>query len=204
MKNRVRFAPSPTGQVHIGNIRAAIFNWLFARHTAGKFLLRIEDTDLERSTQGAIDRLLECMAWMGLDYDEEAVYQTALRPSHEAAATRLIEAGHAYKGRPNEEGAAPVLFRIPFDCDDITAVRTVGPAEYELHPEEPVRVACSGVDYATVSRKGKPVPAAACLAGFKELKIFDADGVEVFDLNFALDDLRSGETFKFEVTETYL
>ena len=68
-KIRVRFAPSPTGKVHIGNIRAAIFNWLYARHVGGEFLLRVEDTDLERSTPEAIQTLLECMAWLGLDYD---------------------------------------------------------------------------------------------------------------------------------------
>ena len=77
MDFRARFAPSPTGQVHIGNIRTAIFNWLTARHCKGTFLLRIEDTDLERSTQEAIDKLLECMKWLGLDYDEEIMYQTA-------------------------------------------------------------------------------------------------------------------------------
>ena len=67
MDFRARFAPSPTGQVHIGNIRTAIFNWLATRHCKGTFLLRIEDTDLERSTQEAIDKLLECMKWLGLD-----------------------------------------------------------------------------------------------------------------------------------------
>ena len=69
MSVRVRFAPSPTGQVHIGNIRAAIFNWLFARHEKGTFLLRIEDTDLERSTPEAIKTLLEVMEWLGLDLE---------------------------------------------------------------------------------------------------------------------------------------
>ena len=73
----VRFAPSPTGQVHIGNIRAAIFNWLFARHNKGSFLLRVEDTDIERSTKEAIDALLDCMNWLGLNYDGEILYQTS-------------------------------------------------------------------------------------------------------------------------------
>ena len=73
---RVRFAPSPTGKVHIGNIRAAIYNWLYARHTGGKFLLRVEDTDLERSTPEAIQTLFDCMEWLGLDYDEPVFYQT--------------------------------------------------------------------------------------------------------------------------------
>ncbi|MBR2905277.1 MAG: glutamate--tRNA ligase, partial [Lentisphaeria bacterium] len=67
MSIRARFAPSPTGQVHIGNIRTAIFNYLFTRHNKGEFLLRIEDTDLERSTKQAIDALYDCMKWLGLD-----------------------------------------------------------------------------------------------------------------------------------------
>ena len=71
---RVRFAPSPTGQVHIGNIRAAIYNWLYARHTGGKFLLRVEDTDLERSTPEAVKTVLDSMEWLGLDHDGEALY----------------------------------------------------------------------------------------------------------------------------------
>jgi len=91
METRVRFAPSPTGQVHIGNIRTAIFNWLYARHTGGKFLLRIEDTDKERSTQEAIDNLLSEMAWIGLDYNEEPLYQSSKLDSHLKIAEMLIK-----------------------------------------------------------------------------------------------------------------
>ena len=94
---RVRFAPSPTGSVHIGNIRAAVFNWLFARHEGGKFLLRIEDTDLVRSTKEAIDKVLDAMAWLGLDYDEEVVYQTHNAADHLAAVEKLLASGAAYK-----------------------------------------------------------------------------------------------------------
>jgi glutamyl-tRNA synthetase len=90
MTTRTRFAPSPTGNVHIGNMRAAIFNWLFARAQKGKFLLRIEDTDLERSTPEAIRNLLNAMAWMGVEYDEEATYQTKNRPFHDEAVARMI------------------------------------------------------------------------------------------------------------------
>jgi glutamyl-tRNA synthetase len=85
MSIRVRFAPSPTGKVHIGNIRTAIFNWLYARHTGGSFILRVEDTDLERSTPEAVQALLECMQWLKLDYDEEIMYQSKRREAHEAA-----------------------------------------------------------------------------------------------------------------------
>jgi glutamyl-tRNA synthetase len=112
MSVRVRFAPSPTGNVHIGNIRAAIFNWLFARHEGGKFLLRVEDTDRERSTQAAIDTLLQCMAWLGLDHDEAIVYQSRQCARHLAVAEELIRKGFAYKDNKGGGGEC-VIFRMP-------------------------------------------------------------------------------------------
>lgn len=113
---RVRFAPSPTGKVHIGNIRAAIYNWLFARHTGGKFLLRVEDTDLERSTPEAIKVLFECMQWLGLDYDEEVFYQTRNRDRHMEVVEQLLSSGHAYRvERTSREGKTGMvtMFRMP-------------------------------------------------------------------------------------------
>ena len=113
---RVRFAPSPTGKVHIGNIRAAIYNWLFARHTGGKFLLRVEDTDLERSTPEAIKVLFECMQWLGLDYDEEVFYQTRNRDRHMEVVQQLWSSGHAYRvERTSREGKTGMvtMFRMP-------------------------------------------------------------------------------------------
>ncbi|PCD04593.1 glutamate--tRNA ligase [Sphingomonas spermidinifaciens] len=92
-----RFAPSPTGFLHIGGARTALFNWLFARHHGGKFLLRIEDTDRARSTQPAIDAILDGMRWLGLDWDGEAVFQFARADRHAEVAHRLLAAGHAYK-----------------------------------------------------------------------------------------------------------
>lgn len=112
MSIRVRFAPSPTGHVHIGNIRAAIFNWLFARHAGGQFLLRIEDTDRERSTAAAIQTLMQAMTWLGLDYDETPVYQSAQRARHLAAAEALVTAGHAYRENKDGKGAC-IVFRKP-------------------------------------------------------------------------------------------
>lgn len=111
-KVRVRFAPSPTGKVHIGNIRAAIFNWLYARHVGGEFLLRVEDTDLERSTPEAIQTLLSCMAWLGLDYDGEVMYQTSQRAHHLAVAEELLSKGYAYKENKGGQGEC-VIFRMP-------------------------------------------------------------------------------------------
>ena len=113
---RVRFAPSPTGKVHIGNIRAAIYNWLYARHTGGKFLLRVEDTDLERSTPEAIAALLDCMKWMGLDYDEPEVYQTKNLQRHLACVEELLKSGRAYEcektSRDGKTGKV-IMFRMP-------------------------------------------------------------------------------------------
>ncbi len=73
---RVRFAPSPTGYLHIGGVRTALFNWLFARHHKGKFILRIEDTDASRSTEESIDEIMASMEWLGLDWDEGPFRQT--------------------------------------------------------------------------------------------------------------------------------
>src|SRR5262245_47302438 len=97
MSNRVRFAPSPTGYLHIGAARAALFNWLFARKTGGKFLLRIEDTDLQRSTEESTRSIIDGLEWLGLDYDEHLVLQSDNAEKHRAAATRLVEQGKAYR-----------------------------------------------------------------------------------------------------------
>jgi glutamyl-tRNA synthetase len=92
-----RFAPSPTGFLHIGGARTALFNWLYARHHGGRFLLRIEDTDRARSTQPAIDAILDGMRWLGLDWDGEAVFQCARADRHAEVAHELLARGHAYK-----------------------------------------------------------------------------------------------------------
>ena len=92
-----RFAPSPTGFLHIGGARTALFNWLFARHHGGKALLRIEDTDRKRSTQDAIDKIIEGLDWLGLDYDDAPVFQSDRAERHAEVAHQLLDAGHAYK-----------------------------------------------------------------------------------------------------------
>lgn len=196
MKHRVRFAPSPTGQVHIGNIRTAIFNWLFARHSGGTFLLRIEDTDLERSTKEAIDALFECMEWLGLNHDDEIMYQTSQREAHEAAAQKLLAENKAYHGKADDKGQSPILFRIPFDADDIPIIREVGTVETALHCEENVSVAYSGLSFAGVSKKGKAIPTLACFAGFKDLKLFNNDKELIFNLNDNLEAVKNGEIFE--------
>src|SRR5216684_3266958 len=95
-KPRVRFAPSPTGYLHVGGARTALFNWLFARHFGGTLVLRIEDTDLERSTPEMVEGILQGMQWLGLDWDEGPYHQTQRVDLYRAAASRLIESGAAY------------------------------------------------------------------------------------------------------------
>jgi glutamyl-tRNA synthetase len=92
-----RFAPSPTGFLHIGGARTALFNWLYARHTGGEFLLRIEDTDRERSTDAAVKAILDGLKWLELDWDGEPVYQFPRAPRHREVAEQLLAAGNAYR-----------------------------------------------------------------------------------------------------------
>jgi len=114
MKVRTRFAPSPTGHVHIGNMRAAIYNWLFARHHNGDFLLRVEDTDRERSTPEAIQALLDAMAWLKLDVDEEPLYQSTRMEAHLEVAEMLLSKGLAYKEDKGGLGQGEcVVFKMP-------------------------------------------------------------------------------------------
>ncbi len=96
MTVRTRFAPSPTGYLHIGGARTALYCWLEARHRGGEFVLRIEDTDRERSTQAAIDAILEAMDWLGLNYDEGPIYQTHRVARYKEVAEQLLAAGKAY------------------------------------------------------------------------------------------------------------
>lgn len=96
MTIRTRFAPSPTGYLHIGGARTALFSWLHAQKHHGSFILRIEDTDRERSTQASVDAILEGMAWLGLPYQEGPIYQTHRFPRYAAVAQQLLASGHAY------------------------------------------------------------------------------------------------------------
>src|SRR5437016_3812411 len=107
MTTRVRFAPSPTGYLHVGGARTALFNWLYARHAGGKFLLRIEDTDKARSTDEHTRVILDGLTWLGLDWHEEPVFQGARVKRHQEMADRLLAEGKAYM----EEGA--IRFRLP-------------------------------------------------------------------------------------------
>lgn len=93
---RTRFAPSPTGFIHLGNIRSALYPWAFARATGGDFILRIEDTDVERSTQAAVDVILEGMHWLGMDPDEGPFYQMQRMDRYKEVLAQMVAAGHVY------------------------------------------------------------------------------------------------------------
>ena len=97
MPDRLRFAPSPTGYLHVGGARTALFNWLYAKHYGGQFLLRVEDTDKARSTEASTRAIFEGLEWLGLEWDEEVVYQGANLERHQSDANRLLVEGKAYR-----------------------------------------------------------------------------------------------------------
>jgi glutamyl-tRNA synthetase len=130
----LRFAPSPTGMLHIGGARTALFNWLYARHTGGKFLLRIEDSDRERSTPEAVDAILNGMRWMGLDWDGPEVYQFARAQRHRDVAEKLLAEGKAYRCYATAEELtamreAQKAAKQPLRYDGRWRDRVPGPAE---------------------------------------------------------------------------
>src|SRR5690349_734984 len=100
---RVRFSPAPTGELHVGSGRTALFNWLFARHTGGTFILRIEDTDVARSRTEWVEQIQTTMQWLGLDWDDGPYLQSHRFDDYLAAADRLLAGGHAYECFCTEE-----------------------------------------------------------------------------------------------------
>ena len=121
-----RFAPSPTGFLHIGGARTALFNWLYARKTGGKMLLRIEDTDRERSTEPAIAAILDGLRWLELDWDGDVIYQFTRAARHREVAESLLASGRAYRCYATSEeltamsstssAAPPAIARSPSNC----------------------------------------------------------------------------------------
>ena len=112
MNVRTRFAPSPTGYLHIGGARTALFCWLFARRQGGKFVLRVEDTDRERSTEESVQAILDGMDWLGLDYDEGPFFQTQRYQRYSEVIEQLLESGHAYRCYCSRERLDQVLSLI--------------------------------------------------------------------------------------------
>jgi glutamyl-tRNA synthetase len=154
----VRFAPSPTGYLHIGGARTALFNWLYARHTGGRFLLRIEDTDRERNSEAAVAAILDGLAWLGLDWEGEPVSQFARAARHKEVAEELLARGNAYRcyltaadldalRKAAEAEKRPPTIRSPWrDCDPSRApagapsvIRLKAPREGETVVEDRVQ-----------------------------------------------------------------
>src|ERR1700752_487077 len=112
---RVRFAPSPTGALHIGGARTALYNWLFARGQGGTMVLRIEDTDRERSTPENVEQILDALRWLEIDWDEGPISQVSRSDRHQEVLQRLLEGGHAY--RSSATGGAVKAYKEPHGSD---------------------------------------------------------------------------------------
>lgn len=125
----MRFAPSPTGYLHLGGARTALYNWLWARKTGGVFVLRIEDTDVERSSDASVQEILDGLTWLGLNWDEGPYFQTENIPKHQEAAQKLLDSGHAYRcfctkeqleEQRREAEAKKVAFMYDGRCRDLS------------------------------------------------------------------------------------
>jgi glutamyl-tRNA synthetase len=162
---RVRFAPSPTGALHIGGARTALFNWLLARHEGGEMVLRIEDTDRERSTPENVEQILDALRWLELDWDEGPILQTARSERHDAALEALLDSGHAYRSnatgedvkafkaehgaergfRGTAESEGAVRLRVPDDGATIVHDVIRGETRFEhVHLDDPVIARADG------------------------------------------------------------
>jgi glutamyl-tRNA synthetase len=203
MSVRVRFAPSPTGYLHIGAARSALFNWLYARKTGGTFLLRIEDTDVQRSTEESTRSILEGLAWLGLDYDEELVFQSANADKHRAAALQLVEAGKAYRDfTPKEERSdknvkQEIAERARHASGEGADHR--GNPFRDLSPEESGRRAAAGEPFAVrlkIAREGRSRFEDAVYGGqerdyseIEDLVLLRSDGHPLYNLSVVCDDI---------------
>jgi glutamyl-tRNA synthetase len=208
MTIRVRFAPSPTGYLHIGSARTALFNWLYARHAGGKFLLRIEDTDVQRSTEASTRSIIEGLEWLGLDYDEEIVFQSDNFEKHRRAALRLLEEGTAYRDftpkaeRTDANVKQGIAERARAAAAEGTDHRS-NPYR-ELSKEESERRAAEGEPFAVrlkVAREGRTRFEDAVYgtqerdySEIEDLVLLRSDGHPLYNLSVVLDDIEMGIT----------
>ncbi len=179
---RVRFAPSPTGALHIGGARTALFNWLLARHTGGKLVLRIEDTDRERSTPENVEQILDALRWLELDWDEGPIMQSERSERHREALAALLEAGHAYRSSATAE--------------DVKAYKQIHGAERGFRGEGLVGNQQAGAVRLRVPDEGETVVHDAIRGEtrFAHLHLDDpviarADGSVLYNFAVAIDDL---------------
>ena len=208
MSVRVRFAPSPTGYLHIGAARSALFNWLYARKTGGKFLLRIEDTDLQRSTDESTRSIIEGLEWLGLDYDEDLVFQSANAPQHRAAANQLLEEGKAYRDftpkeqRDDKDVKQDVAERAR--TQGVEGVDQRSNPFRDLPKEESDARAAAGAPFAIrlkVSREGQTKfddlvygTQERSHSEIEDLVLLRSDGHPLYNLSVVIDDISMGIT----------
>jgi len=199
MTLRVRFAPSPTGSLHVGGARTALFNWLLARRLGGVFLLRIEDTDRDRSSEAHIQAILDGMRWLGLDWDEGPLFQAAGLERHRAEALRLLREGKAYR----DFMAPEELARLRTEDPDRVIRAPREAADARGHAEAEARAA-AGEPHAIRFR----VPAGETAwedavhgmmrfqnQDIEDLVILRSDGTPTYNLAVVADDAASGITF---------
>jgi glutamyl-tRNA synthetase len=162
---RVRFAPSPTGQLHIGGARTALYNWLLARGQGGTMVLRIEDTDRERSTPENVEQILDALRWLEIDYDEGPISQVARSDRHQEVLQRLLDSGHAYRSnataedvkafkaqhgadrgfRGQEEGEGAFRLRVPDEGESVVHDLIRGDTTFQhVHMDDPVIARADG------------------------------------------------------------
>ncbi|HEX3282493.1 MAG TPA: glutamate--tRNA ligase [Pyrinomonadaceae bacterium] len=208
MSIRVRFAPSPTGYLHIGAARSALFNWLYAKKTGGKFLLRIEDTDLQRSTEESTRSIIDGLEWLGLSYDEELVFQSANADKHRAAANKLVAEGKAYRDfTPKAERNDATVKQGIADRARAHAAEGVDHRSNpfrELAGEESDKRAAAGEPFAVrlkIAREGKTHfddmvygPQERDYSEIEDLVLLRSDGHPLYNLSVVIDDIEMGIT----------
>src|SRR6266404_1662081 len=208
MRVRVRFAPSPTGYLHIGAARSALFNWLFARKVGGKFLLRIEDTDLQRSTDESTRSIIEGLEWLGLDYDEGLVFQSDSAEKHRAAARQLVEEGKAYRDfTPKEKREDKSVKQGIIDrarAHAATGIDHRSNPFRDLSKEESEQRAAAGEPFAIrlkvavegVSRFPDIVygDQERAFSEIEDLVLLRSDGHPLYNLSVVIDDIEMGIT----------
>ena len=208
MSVRVRFAPSPTGYLHIGAARSALFNWLYAKKTGGKFLLRIEDTDLQRSTDESTRSIIDGLEWLGLSYDEQLVFQSANADKHRAAANKLVAEGKAYRDfTPKAERNDATVKQGIADRARAHAAEGVDHRSNlfrDLSNEESDKRAAAGEPFAVrlkIPRDGKTHfedmvygPQERDYAEIEDLVLLRSDGHPLYNLSVVIDDIEMGIT----------
>jgi glutamyl-tRNA synthetase len=205
---RVRFAPSPTGYLHIGAARSALFNWLFARKVGGQFLLRVEDTDLQRSTDESTRSIIEGLEWLGLDYDEDLIFQSDNAEKHRLAACQLVEEGKAYRDfTPKEQREDKSIKQGIVDRARAHAAEGVDHRSNpfrDLSKEESDRRAAAGEPFA-IRLKVAPEGVSRFVdivygeqerahSEIEDLVLLRSDGHPLYNLSVVLDDIEMGIT----------